>query len=228
MTFALSRRAAALMLVAAAALATPAHADQKAAEAYVQEHAPRALAALNDANLTAQSRQTRFAALFEQFADMEEIALFVLGAHAAKLKDDPALKSRWVGAFRDYAMAVYQDQLDQYRSSAIKVTPGGFSRAYNGVAHYFVNTQVSDGARNGVRLQWRLTQDSAKGYKVIDVQLRDQSGNAIWLGQQQKRFFEAFLGGKNGDIAALIADVDRQTKTMRARIAARENGRAKG
>jgi ABC-type transporter MlaC component len=228
MTRSISRRSALAAVTAVAVMmgaAGPAAADP-AAEAYVQENAPKALAALNDRKLTADSRQARFVTLFEQFADIEEIAIFVLGSYGAKLRADPELKARWIAVFRQYSMAVYQDQLDQYRASAIKLSPGSFSRDYNGVTHYFVNTQVTDGAQAKVRLQWRLTQDAEKGFKVIDVQLRDTNGNNIWLGQQQKRFFEAFLGQRNGDINALVADVERQTRTMRARIASREDRRA--
>src|SRR5262245_17946593 len=114
---AFTRRHVAAFAVALAstfALPTIAHADASS-EAYVQTNATTAINALNSTG-SASERSQKFGALFEQFADIGAISTDVLPrAQKLQVNADPKLKAEWVSAFRDYAMATYEDQLDRYR-----------------------------------------------------------------------------------------------------------------
>ncbi len=217
------RAALALVLGSSLAFAVPGSAlASPATEAYVAKSAPDALAALNATGASEQARAQRFAQLMDQFADMELIANFVLGRYARQLRADAELRAEWNQAFRDYAVAVYQDQLDQYRGRSVRVL-GSQDSTINNRAYSVVSTEIIQPGGDPFRVQWRLLRQG-DSYRVVDVAVR--LGEAtIWLAQQQRRDFEAELDRNGGDLQALITKVRSMTGDMRARIAERERAR---
>ena len=57
-----------------------------------------------------------------QFADMQRIAIFVVGRYRSELVRDPQLRQDWISAFQDFAIASYEDQFDSFGGAAIRVT----------------------------------------------------------------------------------------------------------
>jgi phospholipid transport system substrate-binding protein len=152
-----------------------------------------------------------------QFADMPRIANFVLGRYSAQLRTDAALRTDWNRTFQDYAVAVYEDQLDAFSGGTLRVNNSVERIAGRDV---IVNSALTP--RTGGRattVQWRLLRTGA-AWKVVDVSLL-VDGNQIWLAQQQQADFLARLDRNNGNIRTLIADVRGQTASMRQRILAR-------
>jgi phospholipid transport system substrate-binding protein len=199
-------------LVAAAPLAHAAR-DQ-AAEQYVQEHAARALATLGDRNLSAAQRQQTFTRLMAEFADMRRISTYVLGRYGSRLRADATLRGEWQRAFQDYAIATYETRLARFSGSTIRVTG---SRINDGTVDV-VSEIVPHGQTRPTRVQWRLTR-SGDSWKVFDVQVSFEGGNAIWLAAQQQMDFLAILDQNDGDIQALLTRLRGQTASMRQRIA---------
>jgi phospholipid transport system substrate-binding protein len=224
MTMTFSRRiAAALALVAIAAGAlglgaAPAHAD-KAAEAYVARNAPLALATLNAKGQSTTERQVAFSKLFDQFADLPRIADFVLGRYARSARADDALYKEWIATFREYSIAVYQDQLDQYRGNSIRILPGSKDATINGRFYSVVSSEILRPGRRPLQVQWRLLSGQDGAFRVVDVAILFED-NIVWLAIQQQADFLAFLDKNKGDVRVLVAEVKRQTDTMRKRIAA--------
>lgn len=207
--------AAAAFTLASAPLAFAARNSE--AETYVQTNATTALASLDTHASTADSRQREFGRLMSQFADVPRIANFVLGRYALQLRANPQLMQQWQATFQDYAIAVYEDQLDQFRGNAITVT-GSVERIAG--QDVIVRTQITPhGAARPMNVQWRILKTGA-AWKVVDVSLV-LDGNEIWLAQQQQRDLLAQLDRTNGDIPGLIQSVRTQTAQMRARIRAR-------
>jgi phospholipid transport system substrate-binding protein len=117
----------------------------------------------------------------------------------------------------NYAVAVYQDQLDQFRGNSIKVT-GSVDRVPD--KDIIVTTDMlARGQTKPLPVKWRLLK-SGETWRVMDVALVLE-GNEVWLAQQQQRDFLAQLDKSKGDIRALITSVRALTKSMRARISAR-------
>lgn len=192
-----------------------------AAEHYVATNANEALRTLSDRNLTAADRQARFRVLMQRFADVPSISNFVLGANAAaQLRANPALAREWRDVFMDYSVAVYEDQLDQFRGNEVKVT--GSLERIPGRDIVVKSTITPRGASQPMPVQWRIVKRGAE-WKVVDVSLVLER-NEVWLAQRQQRDFANILGAR-GDVRALITAVRQQTADMRARIAARQNGR---
>jgi len=202
------------------AIASPAHAARNAgAEQYVQENASAALRTLGDRNISSAQRRQTFDRLMTQFADMPRIANFVLGRYGAQLRADAALRNEWNATFREYSIAVYEDRLDSYSGSAIRVTD-----SVERVAGRDVIVASEIVPRSGGRalpVQWRMLR-SGNGWKVVDVSLILE-GNQIWLAQQQQNEFLAVLGRNNGDIRALMTNLRQLTASMRQRIMARSS-----
>lgn len=198
-------------------LAAPAEAARDAdAEHYVQEGGQAALRSLSNTNVNRAQRQQTFYQLMSQFGDMPRIANFVLGRYSTQLRSDAALRTAWNRAFQDYAIAVYEAQLDQYSTSTLHVinsierTPG---------RDVIVITEMTPrGASRPLRVQWRMLR-SAQSWKVVDVSLILE-GNEVWLAQQQQRDFLAALDANRGDIRALMTRLQSQTAALRQRAMA--------
>jgi len=205
--------------VGVVAFAPAAHATRNSdAESYVQENAASALRTLGDRTISASQRRQTFDRLMQQFADMPRIANFVLGRYSAQLRSDTALRTEWTRAFQDYAIAVYEDRLERFSGSAVRVT-GSTERVAG--RDVIVNTEIQprNGGGRPMTVQWRLLR-SANAWKVVDVSLL-LDGNQIWLAQQQQRDFLAQLDANNGDIRALMSEIRTVTASMRQRIMAR-------
>jgi phospholipid transport system substrate-binding protein len=213
--------AAAAAVALAAAVAPPVSAADPAAEQYVAQNANQALATLSDRNITSADRQERFRVLMQRFADVPSISNFVLGANAAaQLRANPALNREWQQVFMDYSVAVYEDQLDQFRGNEVRVT--GSVERVPGRDIVVKSTITPRGATQPMPVQWRIVK-RGQAWKVVDISLV-LDRNEVWLAQRQQRDFANILGAR-GDVRALIAAVRQQTEQMRGRIAARQTAR---
>ncbi|MDZ4777173.1 MAG: ABC transporter substrate-binding protein [Alphaproteobacteria bacterium] len=217
-----SLAAAATAVTMTLAVAPTSSAADPAAEQYVAVNANQALQTLSDRSLTAADRQARFRALMQRFADVPSISNFVLGPAAAQLRADPALNREWQTVFMDYSVAVYEDQLDQFRDNEVRVATGTSVERVPGRDVIVKSTIVPRGASQAMPVQWRIVK-RGEAWKVVDVSLV-LDRNEVWLAQRQQQDFRAILGPR-GDVRALIAAVRGQTKDMRDRITARQAGR---
>lgn len=210
---------AGLLSVSAIAFAPEAYAARDAsAEQYVQENGAAALRTLGDRSVSATQRRQTFNSLMARFADMPRIAGYVLGRYGAQLRSDANLRNEWNRTFQDYAIAVYEDRLERFSGSTIRVTNSIERIAGRDVIVVSELTPRSGGRATVV--QWRLLR-SGDAWKVIDVSLVLEGNNTIWLAQQQQRDFLAILDRNNGDIRALMTNLRTSTAEMRTRIMAR-------
>jgi phospholipid transport system substrate-binding protein len=189
-----------------AALALPAFADART-EAYVQKNASEALSTLNNPKLTAAERTATFNAYMDKFTDIDAVSNFVIGKYARRFTQDEL--TRYRKAFRNYALAVYEAQLDAYRGEAVVVK----SSVDRSPTDSIVNTVIKrkDGKEMDVR--WRV-QGKEGSYQVVDVAL-NSDGNLIWLGIEQRAQFIALLDDNNGSADKLIATIDSMTKKLK-------------
>lgn len=213
--------AAAAAVAVTLAVAPTSSAADPAAEQYVAQNANMAISTLSDRALTAADRQARFRTLMQRFADVPSISNFVLGANAAgQLRANPALNREWQAVFMDYSVAVYEDQLDQFRGNEVKVI--GSVERIPGRDVVVKSTITPRGASQSMPVQWRIVK-RGEAWKVVDVSLV-LDRNEVWLAQRQQRDFANILGAR-GDVRALITAVRQQTTDMRSRIATRQAGR---
>jgi len=141
-------------------------AASKDSETYVGVNAQGAISSLSATGAPAE-RSAKFGVLMEKFADVSELSSKVLGVYARSLHDNPALKSEWTIAFREYAMATYEDQLDKYRSSTLTVT-GSRDADQNGKMCSRVSSQLSQASGKPVLVYWYLCKGPV-AWRVADV-----------------------------------------------------------
>lgn len=193
------------ILIVTGLLATPALADA-ATEKYVQENASEVLAALNDPALSGSERTAAFNSYMDEFTDMNAVANFAIGKYARRFSEDEM--ARYRVAFRTYALAVYENELDAYRGEAV-VVQDSVDRSEN---DSIVNTVIKRSDGRDMDVRWRVLTRDGK-YQVVDVAL-NLDGNLIWLGIEQRAQFLALLDRTNGDADALIDKINSMTDKL--------------
>jgi phospholipid transport system substrate-binding protein len=200
-------RNTALAITALALSAAPAFADAEA-EAYVQANASDVLASLNDPALDATQRTQAFSRYMDEFTDLNAVANFVIGKYSRRFTPDEL--ARYRTAFRAYALAVYEAQLDDYRGNAVVVEGSVDRTATDSIVDTVIKRQ--DGKDMDVR--WRVLKRDGK-FQVVDVAL-NIDGNLIWLGIEQRAQFIALLDRSNGSADALINKINSMTADLKA------------
>jgi phospholipid transport system substrate-binding protein len=186
----------------------PAFADART-EAYVQKNASEVLQSLNNPKLSAAERTATFSKYMDTFTDLDAVSNFVIGKYARRFSDAELAKYR--KAFRTYALAVYEYQLDDYRGEAV-VVKNSVDRSET---DSIVNTVIKRQDGKDMDVRWRV-QGKDGEYQVIDVAL-NLDGNLIWLAIEQRAQFIALLDRSNGSADALIKKIDSMTAELKAK-----------
>jgi phospholipid transport system substrate-binding protein len=178
-------------------------------EQYVEANASSALHTLGDNSLSDTERQQTFNTLVNQFSDIDSTAQYVLGTYAPQVWRDPGLKAQWVNAFRQFLIATYEDQLNQFSGGQVTVTG---STVLN--TRVIVNSRLTPPGARPLQVQWKL-QRAGANWRVFDIAL--QSGESVvWLAQQQQLVFRDQLARNHGDISDLIRQLNQTTTQLRA------------
>ena len=188
--------------------ALPAFADAKT-EAYVQKNANEVLATLNNPDLSATERTEKFSDYMDQFADFDAISNFVIGKYSRRFSQ--ADLTRYRTAFRNYAMAVYENELDAYRGEAVTVKNSVDRTQTDSIVNTVIERQ--DGRDMDVRCR---VQGKQGNYQVVDVAL-NLDGNLIWLAIEQRAQFIALLDQNNGSADMLISRINAMTADLKSR-----------
>ena len=186
-------------------LAPTSQADAKT-ESYVQENASDVLASLNDPSLDSEERTEKFNTYMDEFTDMTAVSNFAIGKYARRFSEDELARYRKV--FREYALAVYENELDAYRGEAVIVKDSVDRSATDSIVNTVIKRQ--DGKDMDVR--WRVLTRDGK-YQVVDVAL-NLDGNLIWLAIEQRARFLALLDRSNGSAEALIDKIESMKRKL--------------
>jgi phospholipid transport system substrate-binding protein len=186
----------------ALASAGPALADRDA-EVFAQGLIDRGVGILR--NTSDPQRRAKFREFILNYADARKTALFTLGNYRRGASD--ADIEAFVKAFTEFATAVYESRLDQYKGQTLKVT-GSIDNKPGDVT---VNMVVVDpGARDPLRVAFRLLGGNGS-YRFVDVQVA-----GIWLSVEQRDQFASYLSKHNGSVPALTAHLNAQARSIMA------------
>lgn len=196
-----------LILPALVAFATPvaAHADSQT-ENFVKLNANEVLNSLNNPDLTSEERTALFSGYMEEFANIDAVSKFVIGKYANRFTAEDL--QAYQDAFRTYALAVYQAQLDDYRGNEV-VVDGSTDRS---PSDSIVDTTIERADGRSMDVRWRVLQRNGE-YQVVDVAL-DIDGNLIWLAIEQRAQFLALLDRTNGSADALVNKINSMTSQL--------------
>lgn len=198
----------AIMAATLAVSALPAFADAKT-EAYVQKNANEVLATLNSPDLSAKERTEKFSDYMDQFADFDAISNFVIGKYSRRFSE--ADLTRYRTAFRTYALAVYESELDAYRGEGVTVK----NSVDRSPTDSIVNTVIKRQDGRDMDVRWRVMGKEGN-YQVVDVAL-NLDGNLIWLAIEQRAQFIALLDQNNGSADVLINKINGMTADLKTR-----------
>lgn len=156
-------------------------------------------------NTSDPGRKTKFREFITQYADVRKTARFTLGNYARTAA--PAEVDTFVEAFKDYAIAIYETQLDKYKGESLKVV-GSID---NKPGDYIVKTVVQgSSASEAMRIDFRMSGGNG-AYKFYDI-----SVEGAWLGISQQEQFKSFLEQNRGSVPALTADLKARTQRILA------------
>ncbi len=178
-------------------------------ESYVAENASAVLASLNDPALSQEDRSEKFNLYMDEFTDLNLISNFVIGKYARRFSDEDLQHYR--EAFRTYALAVYETELDKYRGEDI-VVKGSTDR---NPRDSIVDTVIRRADGKDMNVRWRVMTRNGE-FQVIDVAL-NLDGNLVWLAIEQRAQFLALLDRTNGSADALIDKLQEMTASLNAR-----------
>ena len=196
-----------LIMAASAALVLPAAAlADTQTENFVKQNANEVLNSLNNPDLSSEERTSLFSGYMEQFANIDAVSKFVIGKYAKRFNPDEL--GRYQQAFRTYALAVYQNQLDDYRGNEV-VVEGSTDRS---PSDSIVDTTIARADGKNMDVRWRVLHRNGE-YQVVDVAL-DIDGNLIWLAIEQRAQFLALLDRTNGSADALIDKISDMTAKL--------------
>lgn len=203
-SFVFARRAliSAIFGVVAFASAGPALADRDA-ETFAQGLIDRGVGILR--NSSDPQRRAKFREFILAYADARKTAMFTLGNYRRSASD--ADVEAFVRAFTDFATAVYESRLDQYKGQSLKVT-GSIDNKPGDVT---VNMVVVDpGVRDPLRVAFRLLGGNGN-YRFVDVQVA-----GIWLSVEQRDQFASYLSQNGGSVPKLTAHLSSQARSILA------------
>ena len=166
------------------------------------------LEALNDPSLSREERTELFSEYMEEFADFNAVSRFVIGRYANRF--NPQELYRFQSAFRNYALAVYENELDAYRGEQV-VVDRSIDRTAN---DSIVDTRIPRADGQEMNVRWRVLKRNGE-YQVVDVAL-NVNGNLIWLAIEQQAQFLSLLDRTNGSADALIRKIEQMTREVRA------------
>lgn len=202
------RRKTFVALAAIFAIIAPNASANADTEAYVEKNANAVLKTLNDPSLTAAQRTQKFNGYMDEFADFDAISNFAIGKYARRFTQEEL--SAYRAAFRDYALAVYANELDAYRGEAV-VVQNSVDRSES---DSIVNTVIRRQDGKDMDVRWRVLTRNGE-YQVVDVALNIE-GNLIWLAIEQRAQFIALLDRSNGSASDLIKQIKSDTQKVRA------------
>ncbi len=202
----LVRSALAAAVLSASAL--PVFADART-EAYVQKNASEVLQTLNNPKLSATERTAAFSSYMDKFTNLDAVSNFVIGKYSRRFSE--AELSRYRKAFRDYALAVYEYELDSYRGEEVVVR----SSVDRSETDSIVNTVIKRRDGKDMDVRWRV-QGKEGSYQVVDVAL-NLDGNLIWLAIEQRAQFIALLDNNNGSADKLIQKINAMTADLKSK-----------
>ena len=201
------------VLLAAFALAIPLIAAQQAsaatpAETFVSSNVERGLTILNNGSLSTEQKRQQFERFLLSLTDMKRIAMFTLGQYRRGAAESDL--DAFASAFQNYAVAVYQSYFARYAGQTLQVTGSTNVGPEDDVVRTVLVDPHDRSGQQPLEVDFRVKSDTGR------PQVVDFSVGGIWLGQEERDQFTAFLGQNNGDIQALIAhlgDLARQFKT---------------
>lgn len=171
-------------------------------EQFVDDNVQKGMGILNNAALSKDQRKTQFADFLLGLTNMQAIGRYTLGQY--RRSASPEDLTAFDGAFKDYALSVYQSYFGKYTGQALKVT-GSYALGSDETVVKSVTVDPKKPHAKPFEVLFRV-QSVAGKMLVIDF-----SVEGIWLRETERDTFTSFLGSHNGEVKQLTAMLKQKT-----------------
>ncbi|MEC7381265.1 MAG: ABC transporter substrate-binding protein [Pseudomonadota bacterium] len=138
--------------------------------------------------------------IFLSHLAVNEISLFVLGPYRRNLKKEK--KDEYISLLKRFISEVYSIRLASYPSGNFKI----LKTTDTGRSGIIVKTQIKflDNP-NPIFIDWRLVKNKNGNFKIFDIRVI-----GVWMAQEQRSTFTAFLSKHDGSVEKLMERLRKQ------------------
>jgi phospholipid transport system substrate-binding protein len=189
-----SRRA--VLCLAVAALAAPAHAADGPAAALIEKASSEVIALIKAK--TGRDREAGIRAILMAYFDLPFMGQSALGTHWAAT---PApQRERFLRAVVSAEARAYGERFGQYGGQTLTV--GRVSSRPNGVT--VVDSKLSQTSGQPIVIQWEL-RDAGQGLRITDVKIEGVS-----MVMTRRSDFNSYIRGQGGKVEPLIQELEKR------------------
>lgn len=180
-----------VLAVVLAPVPASAQTSPASAQSFINDNVQKGITILNNKSLSAADRRGQFETLLLSITDLDRAAAFTLGSY--KSNASAADVVAFTTEFRSYAVAVYQSYFARYAGQTLQIN-GATQHASGDV---IVSTQLISPHEAPQPIDFRVMDMNGKPMIV------DFSVEGVWLAQEERDQFTAFLGQHAGSVSAL-------------------------
>ena len=175
-------------------------ADLAVAKSFVTALADDAITILSTEK-TRAGRETKFAELLDERANMRRIARFTLGQFGRKISSEDFAKFETL--LGEFIVKVYANRLGEYSDEKVMV-----GKAQAKKKNVIVDSRIEfANGRDPIDIDWWLRLEKDGSLTLFDVRVL-----GVWMAQEQRDAFASVLKNNKGDINALLDHLRKQIK----------------
>ncbi len=173
------------------AFATQALADD-GASIYVKKLGAEVIRLANGGTRGDKALQHRFAALFNRYISIPNVASFALGTAQHDLP--PGDKAMFYDLVANYAAALFVWYVEDFKGDSLAITNSAAQGKFT-----TVDSTIKGGGLGGEKLRWRVS-GSNGSYRIADLNVK-----GVWLTISMKKLFADTLKNSKGDFNAIYS-----------------------
>lgn len=171
------------------------------ADAFVRQVTSNGIEEIINANVSQKVKDERFEKLFNQSLDLDFIGQFVLGRYWRTAT--PQQKKDFIQVYRELNIKTWSARFDEFKGKSFVFTGSTPSTSKNQV---FINSTVDMGEGAPAKVVWRVKQ-TGDSFKIVDIIIENVS-----LAITARNEYTAFIKNNNGNVEALIKDLQQKVK----------------
>lgn len=160
-----------------------------------------------DRSISKQTRLNRFRAVFKNNADFPSMGRFALGRYWKKLS--PGDRPVYYRLVENLIVGSLFGRLNEFAGNRYKISITSCRTKGTKGNQFIVQGPITNAAGQvTTQVLWWLLVKKSGAIKVFDIQIA-----GVWLTQQKRDEFTAFVKSNTGDVKNLIADLKRRTRS---------------
>lgn len=178
------------------------YADQNldSPEEYIQSIGDRTLGILKREDYNSIEKIDQISKIFTDNLSVKRIAYFVLGPYRKNLS--PAESERYINLVKRFISEVYAKRLLSYPRGIMDVN----NSKDRGKLGIIINSSITFAdSPNPIRIDWWVIENNRGQLKVFDIRV-----SGVWMAQEQRSTFTAFLSKNNGSVNKLMQRIEVQ------------------